>query len=136
MRVLLVSPRARTSGLESLRKGHQIIQGLVYVAAAARDAGHKATVVIADRETLPRYIRRYQPDLVGVSCVTATYPVAREILIDLAQNHPGLPTIIGGHHATFMYREVLEETGVSYVCRGEGEEVFPALLAALEKGDR
>jgi len=136
MRVLLVSPRARTSGLESLRKGHQIIQGLVYVAAAARDAGHKATVVIADRETLPRYIRRYQPDLVGVSCVTATYPVAREILIDLAQNYPGLPTIIGGHHATFMYREVLAETGVSYVCRGEGEEVFPALLAALEKGER
>ena len=50
MRVLLVSP-ARTSGLESLRKGHQIIQGLVYVAAAAgcRAQGHGD----CDREICP-----------------------------------------------------------------------------------
>ena len=134
MNVLLISPKARTGGLESLRKGNQLLQGLLYVAAAARDAGHKPRVVVADETDVESYIARYHPDLVGVSCVTATYPIARELLKKVHALHPGLPTIIGGHHATFMYREVFADTGVSYVCRGEGEKVFPELLAALEQG--
>ena len=135
MKVLLISPKAHTGGLEALRKGHQILQGLLYVAAAARDAGHKTTVAIADSTDVDRYIRRYQPDILGVSCVTATYPIAREILNHVHSANPSLPTIIGGHHATFMYKEVIRETGVHYVCRGEGEEVFVQLLSSLEKGN-
>lgn len=135
MNVLLVSPKSITGGLESLRKGNQILQGVLYVAAAARDAGHNVKVVIADKDNVDRYIRRYKPDTVGVSCVTATYPIARELLKHLKQMHPGIKTIIGGHHATFMYKEVFADTNVDYVCRGEGEEIFPALLAELEKGN-
>ncbi len=135
MRVLLVSPKSTTGGLESLRKGNQILQGLLYVAAAARDAGHQVKVVIADKDSVDRYIRRYQPGVLGVSCVTSTYPCMRELLIHVKQRHPQLITIIGGHHATFMYKEVFADTGVDYVCRGEGEEVFPQLLAELERGN-
>lgn len=136
MKVLLVSPKSHTGGLEALRTGNQILQGVLFIAAAARDAGHKAVVVIADATDVDRYIRRYQPDLVGVSCVTATYPVARELLIHIRQKHPDLPTVIGGHHATFMYEDIFRETDVNYICRGEGEEVFVKLLAALEVGNR
>jgi len=135
MKVLLVSPKSTTGGLESLRKGNQILQGLLFVAASARDAGHIVTVVIADKDNVDRYIRRYQPEILAVSCVTATYPVARDLLIYVQQHHPKLKTIIGGHHATFMYKEVSEDTKVNYICRGEGEEVFPQLLAELEKGN-
>lgn len=135
MNVLLVSPKACTGGLESLRKGNQILQGLLYVASAARLAGHKAIVVVADKHDVDKFIKRYQPDLIGVSCVSSTYPVARDLLIHVKKRHPLIKTIIGGHHATFMYREVFADTAVDYVCRGEGEDVFPQLLAALEKGD-
>ena len=135
MNILLVSPSSVIGGLESLRKGNQILQGILFVAAAARDAGHLAKVVIADKNCIDKYIRRYQPEVIGVSCVTSTYPVARDLLIYLKKNHPKLKTIIGGHHATFMYKEVLAETEVDYVCRGEGEEVFPALLAELSQGN-
>jgi anaerobic magnesium-protoporphyrin IX monomethyl ester cyclase len=93
-------------------------------------------VVIADKNDVHRYLRRYQPDLVGVSCVSATYPIVRDLLTALKRMRPELPTIIGGHHATFMYKEVFADTGVDYVCRGEGEEVFPALLDSLEKGEK
>jgi anaerobic magnesium-protoporphyrin IX monomethyl ester cyclase len=120
MNVLLISPKAQTGGLESLRKGHQILQGLLYVAAAARDQGHRAVVAIADQDDVDRYIRRYQPDILGVSCVSATYPIARDVLIHVKKKHPNLKTIIGGHHGTFLYKEVILETGVDYVCRGEG----------------
>ena len=135
MKVLMVSPRARTGGLESLRKGNQILQGLLYVAAAARDAGHDTTVVVADKDNVDSFIERYQPDVLGVSCVSASYPIARELLKHVKQQHPGIKTIIGGHHATFMYKETFRDTGVDYICRGEGEEVFPQLLASLQAGN-
>lgn len=135
MNILLVSPKARTGGLESLRKGNQILQGLLYVAAAARDAGNKVTVVIADQDDVDGYIAKYNPQMLAVSCVTASYPIARDLLKHVKKHHPELITIIGGHHATFMYREVFADTGVDYICRGEGEEVFPRLLSALEQGN-
>ncbi len=132
---MLVSPRAVTGGLESLRKGHQILQGVLYVAAAARVAGHDAKVVIADKYDLDPFIRKYEPDIIGFSCVTSSYPVVRDMIRVVGRRYPGIPTIIGGHHATFMYRETIEESGVSYVCRGEGEEIFPLLLESLQKGN-
>lgn len=131
----MISPKAVTGGLESLRKGHQILQGALYVAAAARDAGHHATVVIADKTDIDAYIKRYDPGLIGFSCVTSSYPVARDMIRHVKKQHPAIPTIIGGHHATFMYRETIEDTGVDYVCRGEGEEVFPLLLDEIASGN-
>ncbi len=133
MNILLVSPKARTGGLESLRKGNQILQGLLYVAASARDAGHNTTVVVADKDDVDSFIKRYNPSVLGVSCVSATYPIARDLLKHVKKHHPKLKTIIGGHHATFMYKEVFAVTGVDYICRGEGEDVFPRLLSALEQ---
>lgn len=135
MRVLLVSPKSTIGGLESLRKGNQILQGLLYVAAATKAAGHPVQVIIANKDDIDEYIERYEPEILGVSCVTSTYPIMRELLIYVKEKYPMLKTIIGGHHATFMYKEVLEETQVSYVCRGEGEEVFVNLLSELEKGN-
>ncbi|MDD2332262.1 MAG: radical SAM protein [Candidatus Cloacimonetes bacterium] len=135
MNVLLVSPKARTGGLESLRPGNQILQGVLYVAAAAQRAGHDVIVVVADSTDIQQHIEHYKPQVLGVSCVTATYHIARDIIRMVKASHPSLKTIIGGHHATFLYKEVFEESGVDYVCRGEGEEVFPALLTALTTGD-
>ncbi|HNX36863.1 MAG TPA: radical SAM protein [Candidatus Cloacimonadota bacterium] len=135
MRILLVSPIAHTMGLESLRSGNQILQGILYIGAAAKTAGHQTVVVIAGKGDIDKYIRNYRPEIIGVSCVTSTYPVVRELLIYLKEKYPELPTIIGGHHATFMYKEVIEETGVTYVCRGEGEEVFVGLLDSLKAGE-
>jgi len=105
------------------------------VAAAAKEAGHKVTVVIADRDIIDRYICRYQLGVLAISCVTATYPIARDLLIHVKQKYSAPKTIIGGHHATFMYKEVYEDTKVDYICRGEGEEVFPQLLAELDSGN-
>lgn len=119
-----------------MRKGHQIHQGLLFVAAAARAAGHDPVVVIADKISIHRYLRRYTPDVIGFSCVTATYPMARDLILDIKAQYPELITVIGGHHVTFMYKETIEDCGVDFVCRGEGEEVFPALLDALASGER
>ena len=136
MTVLFVSPMASTGGLQRTRKGHQIYQGVLYVAAAVRDAGYGSVVVQADVNTLHRYIRRYKPDVIGFTAVTAVYPLARDMIRYVKEKHPEIITVIGGHHVTFMYKETLQESGVDFVCRGEGEETFVALVKALEAKDR
>jgi anaerobic magnesium-protoporphyrin IX monomethyl ester cyclase len=136
MTILLVSPTATTGGLEMMRRGHQVFQGILYIAAAARDAGHRAVVVQADVNNLHRYIRRYKPEVIGFTAVTAVYPMVREMIRYVKEKHPEIITVVGGHHVTFMYKETLQETGVDFVCRGEGEETFAALLSALEAKDR
>jgi len=136
MTVLLVSPTATTGGLEMMRKGHQVFQGILYIAAAARDAGYRAVVVQADVNNLHRYIRRYKPEVIGFTAVTAVYPMVREMILYVKEKHPEIVTVVGGHHVTFMYKETLQETGVDFVCRGEGEETFAALLKALEAKNR
>jgi len=118
-----------------LRSGNQLIQGIIYVAAAAKRAGHQVQVDFGGIDDIDAKIRQFNPDVVGLSCVTATYPMTRDIIRKIKQLFPEIKTIIGGHHATFMYKEVIDESGVDYVCRGEGEEVFPALLDSLAKGD-
>ncbi len=135
MKVLLISPRAKTGGLESLRSGNQLLQGILYVAAAVKRAGHSVIVVVADASDVGNYIEKYDPEILGISCVTATYPIARDLLKKVRLSHPELYTIIGGHHATFLYKDVIAETDVSYVCRGEGEEVFVQLLESLQAGE-
>ncbi len=135
MRILCISPRATIGGLEALRSGNQLIQGIIYVAAAAKRAGHQVQVDFGGLDDIEIKIRQYNPEVVGISCVTATYPMTREIIRKIKGLFPDIKTIIGGHHATFMYREVINESGVDYVCRGEGEEVFPLLLDSLTKGD-
>lgn len=93
-------------------------------------------MVIGDEQDLSSHVEKHKPDILGVSCVTSTYPIARNTIRKAKELYPTLPTIIGGHHATFLYRDVIRESGVDYVCRGEGEEVFVALLASLEAKDK
>ncbi len=118
-----------------MRSGNQILQGVLYVAAAVKRAGHFVIVVIADADDIDASIKKYKPDVLGISCVTSTYPIAAQALIKVKSLYPDLKTIIGGHHATFLYQDVINETGVDYVCRGEGEEVFVELLSSLEAGN-
>jgi len=135
MKILCISPKATIGGLEALHSGNQLIQGIIYVAAAAKRAGHEAQVDFGGLDDIADKIDQFKPDIVGLSCVTATYPMTRDIIRKIKPLFPDVKTIIGGHHATFMYREVIDESGVDYVCRGEGEEVFPLLLEALSQGD-
>ena len=50
-----------------------------------------------------------------------------------AREHwPEIVTVMGGIHVTFLPERAMEESGVDYVIRGEGETAFPQLLRALE----
>jgi magnesium-protoporphyrin IX monomethyl ester (oxidative) cyclase len=81
-------------------------------------------------------IEAFAPDVLGVSCVfSPQYPVLQETVRRAKRANPDLVTVAGGTHPTFLAEEVLRETPeLDFVVLGEGEESFPALLRALERG--
>ncbi len=77
-------------------------------------------------------VKEYQPDIVGLSAVSLTYPFGIEFLRKLRRAHPEIPTIVGGIHATISPNEVLREDCVDFVCRGEGEYALNDLCDSLK----
>ncbi|MCM0083084.1 B12-binding domain-containing radical SAM protein [Geomonas sp. Red32] len=69
-------------------------------------------------------------DLVGITAMTPQAPRAYEIAA--AFRSRGIPVVMGGFHASNLPEEALEH--VDAVVVGEGEPVWPLLVADLEEG--
>jgi radical SAM superfamily enzyme YgiQ (UPF0313 family) len=141
VRVLLIDPPDLF--LEGKGVTRQVLPlGLGMIAAAVRPH-HDVTMLLPDARAyvgddswgeIRRAIVDWQPDVVGITSVTATFPAARKLAAMLAEELPGVPVIMGGIHATFCADETARLPGVRAVVAGEGEHAFPAVLAALESG--
>jgi len=120
--------------------GRWIPLNFVYLAGAARQAGLEVEIYDAQAKLhgypeIEARLLESRPDFVACSAITATVNEAVRTL-ELAQRAlPGVVTVLGGVHASFMYRELLEgSSAVGYVVLGEGEETLRELLATLQGG--
>ena len=104
--------------------------GLAYLAAVLKENGHEVTVIDCpalemDHEKLKAKLASFEPDVVGITSMTPTIQstllsarVAKEVC-------PDAIVTLGGPHATFMDRQILEqEASVDVVVRGEGEQTL------------
>jgi len=103
--------------------------GLPMIGAALAQQGHDVSIYVGDLAPID-WDDVYASDVVGLSTITATaletYRLADQI------RARGIPTVIGGPHATFMADETLGHA--DYVARGEGgDQLLPELIAALEE---
>jgi radical SAM superfamily enzyme YgiQ (UPF0313 family) len=78
-------------------------------------------------------IREEKPDIIGFSCMTGIHSDAVKIADSIKRVYPGIPIILGGPHPTF-FPEIIEESCIDIVCRGEGEEVIGEIMDALNEG--
>ena len=72
-------------------------------------------------------------DAIGISATSFDWFLARVMIERIKDCDPGIPIIVGGVHATFVYEHILKRSKVDYVVRGEGEKTLPELLEAIEK---
>jgi anaerobic magnesium-protoporphyrin IX monomethyl ester cyclase len=139
MRILLVHPNYRSGGAEIA--GTWPPAWAAYLTGALRRAGFDdihfidaMTNNIPD-DNLAAQIAAVRPDVVGVTSITPSIYAAERVL-ELARDHaPQALRMIGGVHATFMFRQVLSEAPwIDVVVRGEGEEILVALMQAVRDG--
>jgi anaerobic magnesium-protoporphyrin IX monomethyl ester cyclase len=80
-------------------------------------------------------LSRFQPDLIGATCVTMNFPLTVKILQHCKAFAPDATIVMGGPHVTFTSAETLRDfPQVDIIVRGEGEETLKELVGALEKG--
>ncbi|ABM27376.1 B12-binding domain-containing radical SAM protein [Nitratidesulfovibrio vulgaris] len=142
MKVLCINPPDDLAAL--LGDGASFVStmeplGLLYVAAACREAGHEVAFIDAyaenlDEETLMRRIRDAAPQVVSFTSFTSNGGFLYTFGRRLRQEMPGVHVLLGNVHATIYARQYLASGCCDVVVRGEGEEVMPALLRVLEEG--
>ncbi|GAB5414608.1 MAG: magnesium-protoporphyrin IX monomethyl ester anaerobic oxidative cyclase [Congregibacter sp.] len=140
MRIVFVHPNYQSGGAEIA--GSWPPAWVAYLAGPLRKAGYDdihfidaMTHDLSD-ETIATRLKELQPDLVGVTAITPSIYAAERIL-ELAKEHtPKALRLLGGIHATFMYKQVLSEAPwVDLIVRGEGEEILLNVVRALDDGE-
>jgi len=108
--------------------------GLFYLASALEAAGFEPLVFHGKAEGLLDEIARRQPAAVGFSCDFDNVRIIEDVSRKIKQRW-GLPVVVGGPQSIALGRTFLENSGVDYILRGEGEISLPMLLDAVLKGE-
>jgi radical SAM superfamily enzyme YgiQ (UPF0313 family) len=81
---------------------------------------------------LRRELEKYRPQLVGATCVTLNYPIARRMLKICKDFDTHIFTVIGGPHVTFAQEEtLLSSPWIDAIVIGEGERTVVDLARAV-----
>ncbi len=139
MRIVLVHPNYHSGGAEIA--GNWPPAWVAYLAGALKAAGYDdvhfldaMTNHLSDEDLRDR-IAELQPDIVGTTAITPSIYTAERVLEIAREAAPGALRIIGGVHATFMYKQVLSESdAVDVVVRGEGEEILVEFVNTVSRG--
>ena len=128
--------------------------GISLLSAIAKQHGHKTDLAFSpslfndrynlnipflaslfdDRKEVMAAIARQSPDALVFSPLTGTYQWTLSIAKEAKELFPGAKVIFGGVHASAVPDRVLSQPQVDYVCVGEGDVAFPAILNAIEEG--
>jgi radical SAM superfamily enzyme YgiQ (UPF0313 family) len=87
-----------------------------------------------DKDSVINAIKKENPSFIGISCFTTERSIAFMIAKLAKTINSDIKVIMGGHHATFMYEQILENFPVDYIVLGEGEATFADLINNLKNG--
>jgi radical SAM superfamily enzyme YgiQ (UPF0313 family) len=85
-------------------------------------------------EHLIRAIDELGVEILGVSTYSQAIRNTLDGLKRIRAAHPKLKLVLGGPHPTESYLSLMGVSFIDYVCRGEAEESFPALVRELLAG--
>ncbi len=139
MRILFIHPNYHSGGAEIA--GNWPPAWVAYISGALKAAGFTDIQFIdamtnhIDDDKLREMIALARPDIVGTTSITPSIYTAERLLNIAKEVNPAIITLLGGVHATFMYRQVLAEAPwIDAIVRGEGEEIMVEIAHAIDAG--
>ena len=114
--------------------------GLMYVAAALEKAGFEVQMLDnylmkQSTEEVQQLALKLKPEIVGITCGSATYKKCVETAQAIKQVLPNCKVVVGGWHASYMPDSLLETPEIDYAVMGEGEAAITQLAGYIMKGD-
>jgi len=110
--------------------------GLCYIQAYLLSKKIDSKIIdleITSKDDLIKSFKKDKPKIVGISCFTDNRQYAFETAKLLKQLNPNIKIIFGAHHASAMYKQILENIPeVDIIVIGEGEITFYELIEALK----
>jgi anaerobic magnesium-protoporphyrin IX monomethyl ester cyclase len=138
MRVVLVHPNYHSGGAEIA--GNWPPAWVAYLAGSLKQAGytdiHFVDAMTNDltEDQLRARLVELAPDIVGCTAITPSIYTAERVLEIVRDVAPNALRVLGGIHATFMYKQVLSEAPwIDVIVRGEGEEIFTELVQTFDR---
>lgn len=114
--------------------------GLLYLQSDLIEAGYD--VMLANfsgwsDERVIREVNAFEPEIAGISQWTHNRHASLDLARSIKKINPRSTVVLGGGHATFCYRSILEnESAVDLVVIGEGESAFRELAACIAGGGK
>ncbi|MBN1869722.1 MAG: B12-binding domain-containing radical SAM protein [Candidatus Omnitrophica bacterium] len=141
MRITFVAlgwERLGISLLSAIAKHHGNMVDLAFSPSLFNDRYNLKAPFLAsffdDRKEVIASIRRQRPDVLVFSPLTGTYQWTLSIAKEAKMILPFVKTIFGGAHVSAVPDRVISQPQVDYVCVGEGDVAFPAILRAISEG--
>lgn len=133
MKIALIDPRTDSLPVESFPH-----LGLGYMAAIAKQEGHKAEIFdlrIGNAGQKERYLQE-DFDVVGITATSFAFSEALSIAQSVKENNAKTKLILGGPHVSIATEEIFLNSPFDFGVVGEGELTFRELLGALERKRR
>lgn len=127
-RIVMVEPKSPDVHIFSLTPVPRL--GTIILGTILKERGFDVTVIAEQIHPVKdEYFEDVQ--LVGISSTTSTAVRAYALADKLMKK--GITVVMGGPHVTFMPEEAIKHA--DYVVLGEGENIFPELVEALDRGE-
>jgi radical SAM superfamily enzyme YgiQ (UPF0313 family) len=118
-------------------------QGLLSIAAYLAQKGHDVFVYDClgpdaplNLYTQARHILAYQPQIVGFSATTSSFPDAADLAQIIKKFAPRILTVCGGVHVSALEDQLLRDyPAFDFLIAGEGEETIAELAAGLNPSE-
>jgi anaerobic magnesium-protoporphyrin IX monomethyl ester cyclase len=144
LRILLINPPHLVGDKIPLgyQKTPSVPLGLCYIASTLESKGVTAKIIDMEMGNIGlgevgQMISDLEPDIVGVTSFTCNHSNAIRIARAVKSCRKEVIVVLGGVHATFMHKEILETVPeIDIVVRFEGEYTMCDIIDALEGGKK
>ena len=112
--------------------------GLCSISASLKSKGHKVSLIdlrqLSGWDKLPGLITSLMPEVVGITMMSLDFDYALESARIIKKTNPMIKIIVGGAHPTIMESELINNSDIDYIFKGEAEVTLPEILDEVRKG--
>ena len=144
MKILLINPNnllEKILGSGKIFASPDVPMGLLYIASYLQKFGynvilHDSYLHNDDYEDIITIIKDYNPNIIGISCLTANGKFVFELGQIIKQKYPEKLLVLGNLHASIFSNFYLKNKAADIIVHGEGEVTLYEICEAIKNKTR